>query len=120
MFLLKSDLILFDENEQLITNFSKKLLACTGIAFPEQFFNDLRNSGYDILTTKSFPDHHQFLEGDMQEILTQIQETGAEGVVITDKDFSRWPGIPQTPTFVARQKLHCDNSENLLKLLIDS
>ena len=120
VFLLKSELILFNENEQTISSPPQKLLACTGIAFPEQFFSDLRNSGYDILITKSFPDHHQFSEDDIQEIANLLENFGAKGVVITEKDFSRWPGLKYVPTFTARQKLYCENPDKLRNLLIDN
>ncbi|MEE2924558.1 MAG: tetraacyldisaccharide 4'-kinase [bacterium] len=119
VFCLKSELLLFDHNQQIVTKSPRKLLACTGIAFPEQFFDDLKNAGHDILMTKSFADHHQFSEHDMLQLTNQINISCAEGVVITEKDFSRWPGIQDIPTYVARQKLNCEDSETLFNLLIN-
>tara|TARA_Y100000589_G_scaffold57832_1_gene48249 strand:+ start:568 stop:1626 length:1059 start_codon:yes stop_codon:yes gene_type:complete len=118
VFLLKCELQLLDDKYRIVKHSPHKLFACSGIAFPENFFNSLKQQGYNVVGTKSFPDHHQFSVNDMENLSIQIKEAGLEGIVITEKDFSRWPGIKGLTTYVARQKLSCEDSDKLLELLV--
>lgn len=118
VFFLRSNLEL-RRLDQSINDFTHhKLLATTGIAFPDNFYNDLIKIGANIITTKNFPDHHQFSAEDLQSLRELYEKSGATAVVITEKDFSRWPRTWDLPLFIATQKLYCDESDSLLKLLL--
>ncbi len=56
----------------------KRLHAVAGIGHPARFFNHLRALGLDV-TEHAFPDHHQFVAGD-------LQITDADAILMTEKD----------------------------------
>jgi len=58
---------LVTHEQQTLANFSHKTVhAVTGIGNPQRFFNTLEKQGGLQLKTHSFPDHHDFIEADLQ------------------------------------------------------
>jgi tetraacyldisaccharide 4'-kinase len=65
-----------------------RLLAFAGIGRPEKFFETLRQSGLDVVQTRSFADHHPYSEADM---ITLRREAASKDLtlVTTEKDMVR-------------------------------
>ncbi len=58
---------LVTHEQQTLDDFSYKAVhAVTGIGNPQRFFNTLEKQGGLQLKTHSFPDHHDFIEADLQ------------------------------------------------------
>ena len=76
-------------NEQKIFK-GQKITAFAGIAFPEKFFNSLRNQKAKIVREISYPDHHIFDENDLLN-LAEIANKNQSILVTTKKDFVRIP-----------------------------
>ena len=76
-------------NEQKIFK-GQKITAFAGIAFPEKFFNSLRNQKAKIVREISYPDHHVFDENDLL-YLAEIANKNQSILVTTKKDFVRIP-----------------------------
>ena len=68
---------------------AKRVVAVAGIARPERFFTALRGQGYELVREVRFPDHHWYSPGDLDRIRAIVKETGADGVVTTEKDAVR-------------------------------
>lgn len=66
-----------------------KVVAVAGIARPERFFDALRAHGWDVAREMPFPDHHWFTRADHDRIAAAVRETGADGVMTTEKDAAR-------------------------------
>jgi tetraacyldisaccharide 4'-kinase len=66
-----------------------RVVAVAGIARPERFFSALREQGYELVREVRFPDHHWYSPGDLDRIRAIVKETGADGVVTTEKDAVR-------------------------------
>ena len=64
-------------------------VAVAGIARPDEFFEMLRASGYQVADAVGFPDHHRFTPADVTRIEAALQRTGAARVVTTEKDLVR-------------------------------
>ena len=77
------------------------VFAVAGIARPERFFDDLRAFGVKLTGTRVFPDHHQFTQRDIAVIVDHARETGAIGVVVTEKDAVRLTGMDLSATAFA-------------------
>lgn len=120
LFVLKTELQLCCSEGTIHAPDGQKLLAVTGIAFPDNFYDDLQSLGVHLISTKSYPDHYQFTLADMRELRELYHHSDASAIVITEKDFSRWPGISDIPLLVARQKLHCEHSAEFRRLLLQS
>jgi tetraacyldisaccharide 4'-kinase len=63
-----------------------RVVAATGIAFPEPFFNAVQGLGANVADKLSFRDHHDFTRQDVQDLRERKSQVGAEWVVVTPKD----------------------------------
>ncbi|MEQ1944153.1 tetraacyldisaccharide 4'-kinase [Mesorhizobium sp. VNQ89] len=66
----------------------RRFLAFAGIGHPEKFFATVANAGGEIVTSRSFPDHHFYSNGELTDLVTTAREGGLE-VITTAKDFAR-------------------------------
>jgi tetraacyldisaccharide 4'-kinase len=67
----------------------EKALALAGVANPERFFQDLRQTGRDLVKTMTFPDHFRYARRDVDRIFREAKAAGASRVLTTEKDFVR-------------------------------
>ncbi len=65
------------------------VVAVAGIAGPERFEASLKAAGWSVTRLLSFPDHHAYDRHDLSRIASAVSETGAVGVVTTEKDAIR-------------------------------
>ena len=68
----------------------QRITAFAGIAYPEKFFNSLREQGAIIVKEVTFPDHHIFDENDLLSLAETANKTKSI-LVSTQKDFVRIP-----------------------------
>jgi tetraacyldisaccharide-1-P 4'-kinase len=73
----------------------KRVVAIAGIADPARFLASLRDSGFDVVASRTWRDHHPFTAADGRVVKRLIAETGAELAVTTEKDAVRW--LPHRP-----------------------
>jgi tetraacyldisaccharide 4'-kinase len=71
----------------------KKIWAFTGIGNPESFRKTLTNLESQILGFVSFPDHYWFKPEDIQKLLKEGEEKGADALITTEKDSVRLEGL---------------------------
>jgi tetraacyldisaccharide 4'-kinase len=81
------------------------VVAVAGIAHPDRFFAMLREAGYDVLETITFPDHYRYTSGDLIRIQNRASEVGASGVLTTEKDAVRLEAMPFLPFPVSQVPL---------------
>ena len=68
----------------------QSVFAFAGIARPEKFYKSLEEIGTHVVDTKNFPDHYNFTDADMVELMRQASTYQAK-LVTTTKDFVRLP-----------------------------
>lgn len=78
------------------------VLAVAGVARPEAFFGTLDRLGIRPLAHLSFPDHARYGNFRIGRILKVAEETGATGVVTTEKDAVKLEGALGLPLFTVR------------------
>ncbi len=69
----------------------RKFLAFAGIADPSKFYDSLESTGAQIVSRRSFSDHHVFTRDEASELLTLAKDQEAE-LVTTAKDMARLAG----------------------------
>ncbi len=67
-----------------------KVMAVSGIARPEKFFQSLEALGAVLVKKQAFPDHHMFSEEDARAIMQEAQQNDIH-LVMTQKDWVRLP-----------------------------
>ncbi len=71
-------------------NKNQKVLAFSGIAFPDKFFKTLDNMGYTVVKKKVFPDHYPYNLKDIIK-LKNYAENYELKLITTEKDIVRIP-----------------------------
>lgn len=72
----------------------RPVFAFSGIARPERFEADLRDSGARLAGTLRFRDHHPFSDADLLAVAAEARRGGASWLVTTEKDRVRLPALP--------------------------
>jgi tetraacyldisaccharide 4'-kinase len=69
----------------------KRIVALSGIAQPASFVSSLRHAGADIAEHLVYPDHTVYTEADARRATQAVRVTGAEALLMTEKDAVKWP-----------------------------
>jgi tetraacyldisaccharide 4'-kinase len=72
---------------------TSKILAVAGIAHPDRFVTMLREAGWNVVESMTFPDHHRYTATDIAAIEAKMKANGADAVFTTDKDAVRLDSI---------------------------
>lgn len=67
----------------------KKLFAFCGLGYPEKFFSFLTELGLDVVRRKSFFDHYNYKNSDLDSLLERAKKEGLE-LVTTKKDWIKF------------------------------
>jgi tetraacyldisaccharide 4'-kinase len=60
--------------------------AFCGVGNPQSFFALLKKSRYDVVLEKTFPDHHVYTQGEIDELVAAATQAGASNLITTAKD----------------------------------
>jgi tetraacyldisaccharide 4'-kinase len=82
----------------------KKIVAFSGIAHPQKFYESLKAMKLDVIGTQDFADHHVFTEDELESLMRYAENANAM-LVTTEKDWMRL-----TPTW--RKRIHMIHIEN--------
>jgi len=96
----------------------QKITAFAGIAYPEKFYNSLREQGAKIVKEISYPDHHIFNENDMLS-LAEIANKTQSILVSTKKDFVRIPKSYRSLVNTLEGEIVFQNNEIIKKIIIN-
>jgi len=83
------------------------VFAFSGIARPRRFEEDLRSLGVHLAGVRHFPDHHRYRRRDLEVIVRQARDAGAEALVTTEKDLTRVTGFDDSglPCYALRLQI---------------
>lgn len=73
-----------------VINGSKKAIAFAGIGRPDKFYASMRETGFELLKTIDFPDHHQYTTQELENLIALAEQNQAE-LYTTSKDFVKIP-----------------------------
>jgi tetraacyldisaccharide 4'-kinase len=98
---------------------AQKVAAFCGIGNPKAFFADLRRWGFSLVAEDAFPDHHNYTDGEIQQLTAAARKNGATALLTTQKDavkFSRdWtPELPILSCEIQAQILDAGDFERTL------
>ena len=64
----------------------EKLLAFCGLANPKKFFDTLKKNGYEISSTRKFPDHYSYKKDDINDLILDANNQKLK-LITTEKDY---------------------------------
>jgi tetraacyldisaccharide-1-P 4'-kinase len=71
-------------------------LSFCGIARPERFLEALAGLGITPVRHLAFPDHHGYPPATVRKIEAAVRDSGAEAVLMTEKDAVKWRDLGRT------------------------
>jgi len=77
------------------------VVAMAGIARPERFTSMLRDAGWHVSETITFPDHHPYRRRDVERVVARARDAGAGAILTTSKDAVRLEPLAPFPLPVA-------------------
>ena len=93
-------------------------LAFSGIGNHKTFIDMLKNNNLKIIGDLEFPDHYQYLEKDLNEIVNKAKKYDAK-IITTEKDYLRLDSFDKTEISFIRSTLQILNEKKLIKILMD-
>ena len=100
-------------NRQTKIGNRRSLLFC-GLGNPSNFFEQLKNENFQVVSTEKFPDHHFYNQKDIEKLEKQARKNGAEILLTTAKDAVKLGDLTFTmPCFVVESEIFFDNEKNL-------
>ena len=108
----------FNIDNQNIIFKGQKITAFAGIAYPQKFFDSLREQGAKIVKEISYPDHHIFDENDLLS-LAEIANKTKSILVSTQKDFVRIPKSYRSLVNTLKGEIIFEN-EDLIKEILSN
>lgn len=98
----------------------QKVFAFCALGNPENFFEQLRREGFDVVGTKAFRDHHRYKPDDITSILESAAEVDAKVYLTTLKDAGKLKPLSTAPWFIAVENRLIFDDETAFNNLIYS
>ncbi len=93
-------------------------LAFCALGNPNNFFEQLRREGFDLVATQKFPDHHFYTQKDILKLEAKAAEMGAEILLTTAKDAVKLKDLQfNLPCFVAESRMIFDDEKALREII---
>lgn len=94
------------------------VFAFCAIGNPDSFFSLLRSSGFAVAETRSFRDHHNYTQSDVDECADRAKAKGAQALLTTAKDAVKLRDLKfRIPCFVADVEYVVEPASELARLL---
>ncbi len=99
----------------------KYVAAISGIAVPESFEEILEEHGANVLFHRSFSDHHNFTQEDIDSFMRRCVRRDAEIIVTTEKDAVRFhrPAELDVPVYFLRIEVDILTGQEVFENIID-
>ena len=93
--------------------------AFCGIGNPESFFSLVRGAGYQLKDTSAFRDHYNYKQADIDRLVNQAAQNGAEAILTTAKDAVKLKSLGfALPCYVVNIAMKIDDEERFLNYII--
>ncbi len=89
---------------------NKNILAFTGIAHPDNFFNSIINYGFNLVKKIEFPDHYRYKRKNFENIIS-LSESLKLSVITTEKDYVKVPDKFKSKIFIIPLKIEFNQDE---------
>lgn len=97
---------------------SQPIGAFCGVGTPESFFNHLRREGFKLAFTRTFPDHHQYQQSELDTVEREAKARGAQILLTTAKDATKLHDVKmEIPCYVLEIQISIDVEDILVNLI---
>jgi tetraacyldisaccharide 4'-kinase len=97
---------------------SQPIAAFCGIGNPGSFFDQLRREGCQLAFTRTFPDHHNYNQSELDSLATEAKAGGAKSLLTTAKDATKLQSFALgLPCGVLNIQISIDDETRLVNLI---
>ncbi len=97
---------------------AQPLGAFCGVGNPESFFNLLRREGYTPALTRTFADHHNYNQPDIDALVNEAKATGIKGLITTAKDATKLATLNvKLPCYILDIQISIDEEDRLVNII---
>ena len=98
---------------------TSRIAAFCAIGNPASFFSSLRKTGYEVVHTSSFRDHHEYAQNDIDTIVREARARGAQALFTTAKDSVKIRSLNLSlPCYVADIEIEIERADLLRELIL--
>ena len=95
------------------------VVAFCGIGNPESFFSLVRGAGYQLKDTAAFRDHYNYKQADIDRLVNQAAQNGAEAILTTAKDAVKLKSLSfALPCYVVNIAMKIEGEERFIDYII--
>lgn len=99
---------------------SRPLVAFCGVGNPQSFFDHLRREGARLAFTRTFADHHNYNQSELDALVREAKAAGAEGLITTAKDAIKLATLDlELSCFVLEIQISIDEEERFVNIIQD-
>jgi tetraacyldisaccharide 4'-kinase len=92
--------------------------AFCGVGNPNSFFNHLRREGFDLALQRAFPDHHNYQQSDVDQLMAEARGQGAVSILTTAKDAVKLSSLHfEIPCYVLEIKISIADEAQLIQMI---
>lgn len=96
-----------------------KVFAFCALGNPNNFFEQLRQEKFELVSTQKFPDHHSYTQKDIEKLVAQADQSGAKALLTTAKDAVKLRDLKfEVPCFVVESAMVFDGENDFRGWLI--
>ena len=100
----------------------RRIFAASAIAQPQSFIETLtREVGAEVVGWQTWADHHKISPSDARAALNAAVQSGAEALVITEKDAVKWPhmgGVGGLPLYALRIEMALEDEPGFMEQVL--
>lgn len=104
------------KSERQMTN--DKFLAFCALGNPNNFFEQLRREGFNLISTEKFPDHYFYTQKDIEKLEQKAATENAQNLLTTAKDAVKLNDLKfNLPCYVVESKTIFDDEKKLREMI---
>lgn len=106
------------ETLEQAASIKQPVAAFCGVGNPQSFFNHLRREGFELGAERAFPDHHNFVQSDVDLMVAEARARGALSIIATAKDAVKLSSFQfEIPCYVLEIKISIEDEAQLIQLI---
>ncbi len=95
------------------------VFAFCALGNPNNFFEQLRQENFELVSTQKFPDHHSYTQKDIEKLVAQANQSGAKALLTTAKDAVKLKDLKfEVPCFVVESAMVFDGENDFRDWLL--
>jgi len=101
-----------------VSAISQPVGAFCGVGNPMSFFNHLRREGHELAFERAFPDHYNYQQSDVDNLVVEARGKGARGILTTAKDAVKLSSLHfELPCYVLEIRISIEDEARLIDMI---